>query len=144
MRAAAPATNLSLTGSAEPGAPVVEVESTSKQELVVIQNDSKVAKPKQADTAKKADPVAAEIAKLEETSVETSLQDVKRHDPELYAKLLEENKQGKIVDTDQVQAETVKKIFVTAPSEKKETHKPTLEDLDTGGDIYDKYKWERK
>ena len=144
VRAAAPATNLSLTGSAEPGALVVEVESTSKQELVVIQNDSKVAKPKQADTAKKADPVAAEIAKLEETSVETTLQDVKRHDPELYAKLLEENKQGKILDTDQVQAETVKKIFVTAPSEKKETHKPTLEDLDTGGDIYDKYKWERK
>jgi hypothetical protein len=143
--APAPATNLSLTdsGPAAPAAPFVEVESTSKQELVVIQNDSKVAKPKQDDTAKKADPVAAEIAKLEDTSVETTLQDVKRHDPELYAKLQEESKNGKIADADQVQSETVKKIFVTAPSEKQEARKPTLQDLDTGGDIYDKYKWER-
>jgi hypothetical protein len=141
--APAPATNLALTGSAVPAAPVVEVESTSKQELVLIQNDSKVAKPKQDDTAMKADPVAAEIAKLEATSVETTLQDVKRHDPELYAKLQAENKKGKIADADQVQSETVKKIFVTAPSEKQEARKPTLQDLDTGGDIYDKYKWER-
>jgi hypothetical protein len=143
--APAPATNLSLTdsGPAAPASPVVEVASTSKQELVVIQNDSKVAKPKQDDTAMRTDPVATEIAKLEATSVETTLQDVKRHDPELYAKLQEENKKGKIADADLVQSETVKKIFVTAPSEKKEPRKPTLQDLDTGGDIYDKYKWER-
>jgi hypothetical protein len=75
--------------------------------------------------------------------VENTLQDVKRHDPALYAKLKEESSQGKQIDADQVQAETVKKIFVTAPSEKTEPRKPTLQDLETGGDIYDKFKWER-
>ena len=124
-------------------ASTIEVASTTKQELIVIQTDSKVTKPKIGAAAQKSDPLTAEIAKLEAKSVETTLQDVKRYDPELYAKLQEEAKKGKITDADVVQAATVKKIFETAPSEKKEIHKPTLDDLDTGGDVYDKYKWER-
>jgi hypothetical protein len=140
-----PAENLALTEAAAPiVAPIVAVQATSKQELVVIQADSKVAKPKVEEIAKSSDPVAKEIAKLEAASVETTLNDVKRHDPELYAKLQEETKKGhQLLDADHVQAETVKKIFVTAPSVVNEPHKPTLEDLDTGGDIYDKYKWEK-
>ena len=85
-----------------------------------------------------------EIEKLEEVSVETTLQDVKKYDPQLYKTLKEEQKTGKSFDADAIQAATVKKIFVEAPSEKAEARKPTLQDLDTGGDIYDKYKWERK
>jgi hypothetical protein len=87
---------------------------------------------------------AAEIEKLEHLSVETALQDVKKYDPQLYAKLKDEQKSGKPFDADVIQAETVRKIFVVAPSEKAEARKPTIQDLDTGGDIYDKYKWERK
>jgi hypothetical protein len=140
-----PAENLALTEAAAPiVVPIVAVQATSKQELVVIQADSKVAKPKVEEIAKSSDPVVKEIAKLEAASVETTLNDVKRHDPELYAKLQEETKKGnKPLDADHVQAETVKKIFVTAPSVVNEPHKPTLEDLETGGDIYDKYKWEK-
>jgi hypothetical protein len=140
-----PAENLALTGNtALIDAPIVAVERTSKQELVVIQADSKVAKPKVDEIAKSADPIVKEIAKLEATSVDTTLKDVKRYDPELYAKIKEEAKKGTHpVDADHVQAETVKKIFVTAPSVVSEPHKPTLEDLETGGDIYDKYKWEK-
>jgi FecR protein len=128
--------------------PAIVVASTSKQELVVIQQDSKVAKAVIDPKAKKPDPeaakAAAELEKLEAVSVETTLQDVKKYDPQLYAKLKEEQKTGKAFDSDQIQAETVKKIFIEAPSEKAEPRKPTIEDLDSGGDIYDKYKWERK
>ena len=139
---AAPAQALSLAGATSPQ-PVVEVTSTSKQELVVIQQDSKVTKPKTEELAKAAEPVAKEIAVLEAASVETTLQDVKKHDPQLYAQLQEANKAGKPADSDQIQAETVKKIFVTAPSLKQEPRKPTIDDLNGGGDIYEKYKWER-
>ena len=141
---AKPADNLALTtNNTTPEASVVAIQPTSKQELVVIQSDSKVAKPKFEDAVKAAEPMAKEIAQLEAASVETTLKDIKRHDPELYAKLQEDNKKGQPLDSDQVQAETVKKIFVTAPSAVTETRKPTLQDLDTGGDIYDKYKWEK-
>ena len=141
---AKPADNLALTtNNTTPEASVVAIQPTSKQELVVIQSDSKVAKPKFEDAVKAAEPMAKEIAQLEAASVATTLKDIKRHDPELYAKLQEDNKKGQPLDSDQVQAETVKKIFVTAPSAVTETRKPTLQDLDTGGDIYDKYKWEK-
>ena len=131
-----------------PAPPAIEISSTSKQELVVIQQDSKVAKaivdPKDKIQNAEAAKQAAEIEKLEQVSVETALQDVKKYDLQLYAKLKDEQKSGKPFDADVIQAETVKKIFVVAPSEKTEARKPTIQDLDTGGDIYDKYKWERK
>jgi hypothetical protein len=123
---------------------IVEVNSTSKQELVVIQTDSKVTKPKTEELVKASDPIAKEIATLEAASVETTMQDVKKYDPQLYEKLKANNKEGKPVDADQIQAETVKKIFVTAPSDKKEVRKPTIDDLNDGGDIYEKYKWEKQ
>lgn len=133
---------------APPPPPAIKIASISKQELVVIQQDSKVAKtvidPKDKTQNAETVKAAAEIEKLEEVSVETTLQDVKKYDPQLYKTLKEEQKTGKSFDADAIQAATVKKIFVEAPSEKAEARKPTLQDLDTGGDIYDKYKWERK
>ena len=137
-----------VSGAKAPPPPTIEIASTSKQELVVIQQDSKVAKtvidPKDKTQNAASVKAAAEIEKLEGVSVETALQDVKKYDPQLYAKLKDEQKSGKPFDADVIQAETVKKIFVEAPSETAEARKPTLQDLDTGGDIYDKYKWERK
>lgn len=145
---AAPVAAIAGAKAPPPPPPAIEIASTSKQELVVIQQDSKVAKtvidPKDKTQNAESAKAAAEIEKLEEVSVETTLQDVKKYDPQLYAKLKDEQKSGKPFDADVIQAETVKKIFVEAPSEKAEARKPTLKDLDTGGDIYDKYKWERK
>jgi hypothetical protein len=145
----APAENLALTTpSSPPSTPTVAVELTSKQELIVIQSDSKVTKPKVDELLKTADAGTKdklkEISLLEATSVESTLKDVKRYDPELFKKIQEEAKKTKkTLDSDHVQAEAVKKIFITAPSLEKAVNKPTLDDLENGGDIYDKYKWHK-
>lgn len=121
----------------------VKVESTSKEQLVVIQKDSKVAVLTAKDDTSSAE-TKKELAELENQAVETTLKDIQKYDPSLYEKIKTDQTKGAKLDSDGLQAESVKKIFASAPSEAKAVRKPTLEDLDSGGDIYEKYKWKKE
>ena len=121
----------------------VLIQQTSREQLVVIQTDSKVAT---ATTAKSdaSDSTKKELAELEKQAVTTTMNDIQKYDPALYTELSKDAAKGTQIDSDVLQSESVKKIFATAPSETKDVRKPTLQDLDSGGDIYEKYKWKNE
>lgn len=119
----------------------VLVQATSKEQLVVIQSDSKVAAVTPKDSP--SDATKKELEVLEKQAVETTMKDIQKYDPSLYAELNKNTANGAPADSDTLQAASVKKIFVEAPSEAQATRKPTLQDLDSGGDIYEKYKWKK-
>ncbi|MCX6118412.1 MAG: FecR family protein [Proteobacteria bacterium] len=125
---------------AVPPHPEIEIKKTSKEELIVIQTDSKVQKGKLDGSDDK--DLGVEIAKLEIKAVETTLEDIKLHDKVLYKEMAQGNK-SKTMDVDEIQAETVKKIFVLAPEETRSGRKPSLQDLESGGDAYERFKWKK-
>jgi hypothetical protein len=122
-------------------APEIEVQQATKQELVVIQQDSKVAVVPSANTEKDS-AVGKELALLEQKALDSTLSELKDRDPELY-KELSSGDTSKL-DSDVIQSATVKKIFVAAPSDTGDVKKPTLKDLETGGDVYERYKWKER
>lgn len=116
----------------------VAVVSTTKEELVVVQQESSVSKTKPS-AADVSIPIEQEVAELEKTAKETTLSELRLADPVLYAAL---QKQGtNELDSEDIQSASVKKVFEQAPSDAKSPRKPTLKDLETGGDVYEKYKW---
>jgi hypothetical protein len=116
----------------------VSVASTTKEELVLVQQESSVSKTKPS-AADVSTPIEQELAELEKTAKETTLSEIKLADPVLYAAL---QKQGtNELDSEDIQSASVKKVFEQAPSDSKSPRKPTLKDLETGGDVYEKYKW---
>jgi len=109
----------------------IAVQQTPREKLVLIQKASKIDK----GTA----PVGADIAVLEKQAVTTVMQDIKAEDPALFKSLSESGKAPE--DTDEIQAKTVKKLFLAAPVNLKSGHKPTESNVEDG-DAYDKYKWD--
>ena len=126
----------------EEPAPSVEVVTSTREELIVVQQDSKLKRTPDTDVSDK--KVQDEIAQLEKESVKATLIDLKANDPEGYKDLIAKHGQDKNFEVDMIQEETVRKIFVTAPSIDKSAKKPTLKDLETGGDVYEKYKWQER
>lgn len=121
----------------------IEVTASTKQELVVIQQDSKVQRA-ESSGATTAGPLEQQLKSLEKQATKATLSDLKTYDPEAYKELVEKHGADKDFDGDVIQANTVKKLFVQAPSAPAEEKKPTLQDLETGGDVYEKYKWKQK
>jgi len=120
----------------EPAKPAaVTVIKTSKQELIEIQKASVV----KIDSAAQAELPAAEstrLALLEKTAVTNALADIKATEPEKYAELSKQDLNK--IDTDTIQAETVKTLYKTAPVD--ENGKPPAHELNKAGDdVYDKY-----
>lgn len=135
-----PTENSKTTVSAAKPAEVL-IQATSKEQLVVIQNDSKVTATNSKDNP--SDATKKELDGLEKQAVETTMKDIQKYDPTLYAELNKTAAKRGVIDSDTLQAESVKKIFAEAPSETKEPRKPTLQDLESEGDIYEKYKWKK-
>ena len=82
-----------------------------------------------------------EIKQLEEKATETTLADIEKYDPALFAEIKKTS--GEKVDADLLQTVTVKKAFEAAPNKK--SNKPSLKaiqsDLDSMNEdqIYKKY-----
>jgi hypothetical protein len=108
----------------------VVVLLTSKQELVKIQNQS-VIKKDEMSKEKVNSKVAAVLERLEKKAVDNTLKDIKRYDPEMYAKL----KDQKLSNVDEINTNVVKKVFQKAPD------RPTKANLDDLSDenVYEKY-----
>lgn len=132
-----------------PPPPMPMIRQTTKEELVVIQKETTVAKAVVAQEVAK-DPLAAErqkkLEELEASAAKAAVTDIKTYDPALYKAM--ESSGKPIVDADAVQTITVKKIFQTAPNaegnvapeaRKAVPKKPSLKDLDSAGDVYQKY-----
>ena len=134
LRPAAPA---AAGNAGQATAPALQLKPTSREQLVVIQHVSKVAKA--TVTTGQPETVAIEVQALEKQATNTALADIKKQDPALFAALAAA-KDG--VDTDAIQAQTVKKQFLTAPSRSHSARKPRPEDLDSTTDVYDAYGWD--
>ena len=109
----------------------IEVQQTPREKLVLIQHASKI--------EKSPGPAEASIVTLEKQAVKTVMQDIKKEDPGLYKSLVAQG--ATPTDTDEIQAKTVKKLFLAAPSRERGGSKPQESELDSG-DIYDKYQWD--
>jgi hypothetical protein len=118
----------------------VSIQPATKQELVVIQKDSVVKNTPTASPEQNSE-LNGELALLEKKAFESTLSELKDQDPALYKALSTGNSQN--FDSDTVQAAAVKKIFVEAPSDATDVKKPTLKDLESGGDVYERYKWNK-
>lgn len=116
-------------------APVVELRKTTQEDLMGIQKSSKIVAAPATPSAEMPKEVAQQIEKLETQAVKTTLQDVKQHDPQLYAKL--ETQQ--IKSTDMIHTTTVETLLQVAPKAptKRKPSISELENLDEGA--YEKY-----
>lgn len=75
-----------------------------------------------------------EMVELEKKATEVVLKDIKEYQPELYEKVKTLNE----VNSEQLASNTIQKLEVTAPMERR---KPTLDDLQLDEDPYEKYKF---
>ncbi len=115
---------------AKPG--IVNVVKTNKRELVKIQKDSMI-KVKKSERQKVTKAVAEEIKDLNKKAIETTLEDIKEYDPNLYAEI----KKKPVKSIAAVNSSVVKKVFRKAP---KSAEKPGVDDLENiEEDAYDRY-----
>jgi len=126
--------------------PKIAVAQTTKQDLIIIQHSTKVKKAVLPMNSEGENVTASEeekeIALLENKAVEATLEDIKTYNPKLYETIKAKHGEGeanRIVDVDEIQAETVRALFIDAPSDPGNT-KPVLDDLESV-DVYEKYKW---
>lgn len=107
--------------SVQPPAPVIR--QTSQQELVAIQKSSEVRAQisKQVESEK----VIQKVLELEKKAVQTTLNDIKKADPEMYETL----KAKPIASVNELNVQTVQKLAKTAPVAPK-NRKPYLSELD--------------
>ncbi len=113
----------------------VALRPTSKVELVEIQKNTVVKEDEESKAEKKNLPkkVMAKLDKLEKKSVETTLQDIKTHDPDLYQKI----KKDKTKSIDGINTTVVAKVFEKAPDKPLKATEEEFEDLEV--DAYEKY-----
>ncbi len=158
-QAAAPATDLgsSQTGRAVPGGggrgskavapidhtivdftPKIELRQTTQEELSAIQKSSSLEAKKTTDAAKPDAAVAQAVEALEKKAVKTTLKDIQREDPKLFAQLKAQSA-TQPASTDELNLMAVQKLQVDAPKapSQRKPYKSELEDLDQG--TYDKY-----
>ena len=121
----------------------IKMKKTTKQDLVKIQQVTKVKKQKRKEGQKIS---AAELAlekklkKLETKAVENTIQDIKEEDPELY-EVIKKNPKKNLDDIDKIQTIATRKAFEKAPSAPK-SQKPRKDSLNLdalGDDVYEKY-----
>jgi len=121
--------------------PKIAVAQTTKQDLIIIQHSTKVKKAVLPMNSEGENVTASEeekeIALLENKAVEATLEDIKTYNPKLYETIKAKHGEGeanRIVDVDEIQAETVRALFIDAPSDPGNT-KPVLDDLESF-DVY--------
>ena len=113
----------------------IQVQKTTKEELVVIQKATKLVAAKAP--SKSSDAVLeAQLKQLEAQATKNVIEDIKETDPILYQEIA---KPGKNLDIDQVATAAVGQLFKEAPEAAKNL-KPFGEALESlGEDSYDKY-----
>ncbi|HLE01256.1 MAG TPA: FecR family protein [Bdellovibrionota bacterium] len=120
-----------------PLAPAVELRRTTQEDLLGVQKASYMKKAELTPAAAEALPkeVLAKVKDLEVKAVETTLNDVKTHDPKLYAQLQEQ----KVQNTEQINTRAVEVLFKEAPKAppRRKPSPSDLEDLERGA--YEKY-----
>jgi hypothetical protein len=109
----------------------VELRKTTQEELAGIQKSSTIEK-KAED---KAQEVPADVAKLEQKAVATTLKDIKIYDPKLYEQL----EAKKPTSTDDINSQVVATLIKEAPKapEARKPYKSEVDDLEQGA--YEKY-----
>jgi len=114
--------------------PAIELRKTTQEDLTAIQKSSKI-QPKKDEVAPPPE-VQAKLAVLEKKAVETTLGDIKKHDPKLYAQL---QAQPQLTSTDDINAHAVAEIAKTAPKapEKHKPYKSEMDDLENNA--YEQY-----
>jgi hypothetical protein len=112
-----------------PAAPPAKVElrRTTQEGLIAIQKSSEVKTEIHEEVAR--------IEALEKKAVETTLKDIKAHDPKLYAQIEATHPRR----VEQIHASAVQNLVKDAPKApaKKKPFKSELEDLEQGA--YEKY-----
>lgn len=126
-----------VTQKVETHAPVVELRKTTQEDLVAIQKASKIEAPKAAPVT-----TQKEIAQLEKKAVETTIQDVRAHNPKLADELSKEMKSGNTeaaAISEKINSQTIAVAMKSAPQAPAH-HKPftsEIEDLEAGA--YQRY-----
>ena len=141
-----PKTDIKVAEAPKPVAPLVELRKTTQEDLIGIQKSSVIKpaektaeKTPETPEAKKTAAATAEIAKkiekLETKAIETTIQDIRKVDPTLVAKL----DMKLIKSIDEVNARQVESLLKEAPKAppSHKAYKSELEDLEGGA--YEKY-----
>ncbi|MEK6704418.1 MAG: FecR family protein [Bdellovibrionota bacterium] len=137
--------------------PAVEIRQTTQEELIGIQKSSQIKPPEKLVAAmpsslapspgpseipsktqqakSPATVVEKKIMELEAKAVKNTLEDIKYHDPQLYAKL----DTKKVENIEEVNSHAIKKIFQSAPKAPtpRKPYLSELEDLEKGA--YERY-----
>lgn len=117
--------------------PAIELRKTTQEELFQIQKTTGLEVARKEDLLGRfKDPKLAEtVIRLESKARDTTLQDIKAHDPRLFAELDE----AKIASSDELNRAAVKHLLKDAPKApaKRKPYKSELESLD--GSAYEQY-----
>jgi len=115
-------------------APVVELRRTTKEDLTAIKRSSEVKIEIKREIAL-TDEVSKKVEQLETKAVETTLKDIKKSDPKLFAQIQDKP----IKTTEELNAKAVDNLMKNAPKApaKRKPYKSELEDLESGA--YEKY-----
>ncbi|HLE10945.1 MAG: hypothetical protein A2504_09150 [Bdellovibrionales bacterium RIFOXYD12_FULL_39_22] len=125
--------NKATTSAPEPiKANTIVLQKTTQTDLIKIQQNSVIPQT-QVTEEKMSATVAKEMAILEKAAVETTMKDIKAHDPQLYAKLEKNN----VSSVSAINSEVVKEVFQEAPKAPGKPGAAALNDLDE--DAYEKY-----
>lgn len=119
-----------------PPLPQIELREVTKEDLAGIKSSTKVEALKKEDLSSASSrDIASQVDQLEAKAVETTLQDIKTHDPKLYAQISVDKK----LTADQANELGVEQMAKTAPSapSKRKPYKSEIEDLENGA--YEKY-----
>ena len=112
----------------------IKVRKSTQQDLLVVQAASKI-KQELRTTDENTQELSLKIKKLETQAVETTLNDIKNHDPKLYAQI--QNSSEKT--SDDLNSQSVQTLLKDAPTGGTR-HKPFRTDLDNlSPSDYDKY-----
>ncbi|MBY0470967.1 FecR domain-containing protein [bacterium] len=119
---------------AKPEAPKPEVQviKTTQEHFAVVQKASKIEASEEIKKAIESNPTVAEtVKKLEEKAAETTLKDIKKTDPALYAQVSQAGPQS----VEELNAKAVQKLAVDAPKGRKTFNV----DGDIEKDAYDQF-----
>ncbi len=111
----------------------VQVRPTTKEETVVIHQNSVIPKQALREEVLATPQAVAQVEVLEKKAVETTLRDIKEHDPKLYASISEQ----KLNSVQAVESQVMKQAFIAAP---KGPSKPGAHELDNlDENAYERY-----
>lgn len=126
------------SGEAAAPAPVVELRRTTQEELIGIQKTTVIRKDAlaQASSTQAQPEVLKQIERLEKKAVETTLKDIKTHDPALYARIQTQAQSAPIQSAEEINSQAVQTLIKEAPKAP-EKRKPNQIEIEDGA--YEKY-----